>query len=77
LCNLIIFFFSFLNLIKTIVNTTMLREYVTFIGLMSHTRNGIGLLIDSGIFDSLNDIIDKDYDHVLNLVIFSLDYSKE
>lgn len=57
----------------------MIREYVTFIGLISHTSKGISLLVDCGIFESLNKMISKDgkYDHILTLMIFSLDYSKD
>lgn len=35
----------------------MLREYITFIGLISHTQKGVQMLEEMQIFESLNNMI--------------------
>ncbi len=55
----------------------MVREYVTFVGLLSHTPKGLSILQDMGAFEIFASLIPRNLDHVLRLLIFSLDYSQD
>ncbi len=57
----------------------MIREYVSWIGLFSSTKNGLELLGTFKIFESLREFVDKNgrRDHILIFVLFCLDYGKE
>lgn len=57
----------------------MIRELVSWIGLLSMNKQGLELLLEFRIFDILFAYIDKDgaKDHVLIQILFSLDYRSE
>ena len=57
----------------------MIREYIQFIGLISQTKVGLGWLKDYKIFIPLRTLVraktkDGKRDHVLSVLLFSLDY---
>jgi hypothetical protein len=55
----------------------MVREYVQWIGLLSSSKKGYNLLCENEIFKRLKHFVRKDgkRDHLLAVVLFSLDYS--
>lgn len=56
----------------------MIRELISWIGLLSSSKNGLELLNQFKIFDSLRLYIEPtgSRDHILNLLLFCLDYGK-
>lgn len=57
----------------------MIREYISWIGLFSMTNNGLELSETFKIWDPLFEWVNKNgnRDHLLSLVLFSLDYKSE
>ena len=57
----------------------MIREYISWIGLFSHSKHGIEFLITFRIYESFMNYVNKSgkKDHVLIFLLFCLDYSKE
>lgn len=56
----------------------MIREYISWIGLFSSTKDGIDLLKSFKIFQILDSFIDPkgSKDHILTLIVFCLDYGR-
>lgn len=56
----------------------MIREYISWIGLFSSTKNGIEMLNNFKIYETLRSYVSPQgtYDHILILLLFCLDYGK-
>ncbi|KAL4497964.1 hypothetical protein ABPG72_014821 [Tetrahymena utriculariae] len=61
-------------------NEKMIREYISWIGLFSQMKQGQKLLEEAKIWDTLKNYVTIDKgkrDHILNLILYCLDYGKE
>lgn len=58
-------------------NYSMLREFFSWIGLFTQTKQGIDLLVEQNIFETLKQFIKKSgsRDHLIRAVLFTMNYS--
>ena len=55
----------------------MLREYISWLGLFTGSKEGIGLLRKFKIFEHLTHLVDNNgyYDHFCQIILQSFDYA--
>jgi hypothetical protein len=58
-------------------NSTMLREFFSWIGLFTQSKAGVDLLIEQGIFETLKLLVKKSgsRDHLIRAVLLTLNYN--